>query len=106
MPHGSEESDLLHINVAELEAVGHGVNTAIAWGFKVFTLAVDSLIVVSWMTSIINKHNYVYMKGAAEMLVKCCLGVIGDIITEHGLHVTVCFVSSVENKADHMTRVP
>ena len=105
-----KESDYQHINinVAELEAVGGGVNMAIAWGFKTFTLAVDSLTVVSWMTSVIDieKSNRVRMKGAAEMLVKRCLGVIGDIITDYGLNVTVRFVPSVENKADHMTRVP
>ena len=101
-----KESDYQHINVAELEAVGRGVNMAIAWGFKTFTLAVDSLTVVSWMTSVIQKRNRVRTKGAAEMLVKRRLGVIGDIITEYGLNVTVRFVPSVENKADHMTRVP
>ena len=36
-----KESDHLHITVAELEAVGRGVNMAIAWGFKTFTLAVN-----------------------------------------------------------------
>ena len=101
-----KESDYQHINVAELEAVGHGVNMAIAWGFKTFMLAVDSLTVVSWMTSVIAKCNRVRTKGAAEMLVKRRLGVIGDIITEYGLNVTVRFVPSVENTADHMTRVP
>ena len=29
-----KESDHLHINVAKLEAVGHGENMAIAWGFQ------------------------------------------------------------------------
>ena len=101
-----KESDYQHINVAKLEAVGCGVNMAIAWGFKTFTLAVDSLTVVSWMTSVIEKRNLVCTKGAAEMLIKRRLGVIGDIITEYGLDVTVHFVLSVENKADHMTRVP
>ena len=101
-----KESDYLHSNVAELEAVGRGVNMAIAWGFKTFTLAVDSLTVVTWMTSVIDKRNRVRTKGAAEMLIKRCLGVIGDILTEYGLNVTVRFVPSVENKADHMTRVP
>ena len=101
-----KESDYQHINVAELEAVGCGVNMAIAWGFRTFTLAVDSLTVVSWMTSVIEKRNRVRTKGAAEMLVKRRLGVIADIITEYGLNVTVRFVPSVENKADHMTRVP
>ena len=58
------------------------------------------------MTSVIKKRNRVHTKGVAEMLVKHRLGVIGDIITEYGLNVTVHFVPSVENKADHMTRVP
>ena len=101
-----KESDHLHINVAELEAVGRGVNMAIAWGFKTFKLAVDSLTVVNWMTSVVDKRNRVRTKGIAEMLIKRCLGVIGDLITEYGLNVTVRFVPSVENRADHMTRVP
>ena len=101
-----KESDHLHINVAELEAVGRGVNMAMAWGFKTFKLAVDSLTVVNWMTSVIDKCNHVHTKGVAEMLIKRHLGVIGDLITEYGLNVTVHFVPSVENRADHMTRVP
>lgn len=101
-----KESDHSQINVAELEAVGRGVNLAIAWGFEAFTLAVDSLTVVSWMNSVIDKRNRVRTKCVAEMLVKRRLGVIGDVITEYELDVTVRVVPSVENKADHMTRVP
>ena len=63
-----KESDHLHINGAKLEAVGHGVHMAIAWGFRTFTLAVDSLTFFSWMTSVIDKRNCVRTKGAAEML--------------------------------------
>ncbi|XP_067939140.1 uncharacterized protein [Watersipora subatra] len=101
-----KESDHLHINVAELEAVGRGVNLAIAWGFKTFTLAVDSLTVVNWMSNTVDRHHRVRMKGAAEMLVKRRLGVIHDTITEYGLSVTMRLVPTVENKADRMTRVP
>jgi len=36
-----KESDYLHINVAELEAVGCGVNMAITWDFKTFMQAVE-----------------------------------------------------------------
>ena len=75
-----KESDHLHINVAKLEAVGRGVNMAIAWGFKTFKLAVDSLTVVSWMTSVIDKHNRVRAKGVAEMLVKHRLGLMGQFV--------------------------
>ena len=60
---------------------GRGVNMAIAWSFKIFTLAVDSLTVVNWMTSVIDKRNRVCTKDVAEMLVKRRLGMISDIIT-------------------------
>ena len=87
-----KESDHLQINVAELEAVACRVNMTIAWCLKTYTLAVDSLTVVSWMTSVIDKRNRVHMKGVVEILVKRHLGVISDIITWYGLNVTVCFV--------------
>ena len=80
-----KESVYQHINVAELEAVGRGVNMAIAWGFKTFYAGS-----LRWLL-----RNCVRTKGTAEMLVKHRLGVIGDIITEYGLNVTVCFVPSV-----------
>ena len=74
--------------------------------FQDLTLAVDSLTVVNWMTSVIDKRNRVCTKGVAETLVKRRLGMISDIITEYGFNVTVRFVPSVENKAEHMTKVP
>ena len=101
-----KEADHSHINVAELEAAGRGVNLAIAWGFKTFTLAIDSLTVVNWMGNTIDARNRVKTKGAAEMLVKRRLGVIRDTIAEFGLRVSVRFVSTTENKADCMSRVP
>ena len=44
-----KEPDCRHINVAELEAVARGINLAIEWGFKTFTVATDSCTVVNWM---------------------------------------------------------
>ena len=61
-----KEADYLHINAAKLETVGRWVNMAIAWGFKTFMLAVDSLNVVSWMTSVIEKCNHVHTKGSTD----------------------------------------
>ncbi|XP_067939132.1 uncharacterized protein [Watersipora subatra] len=101
-----KESDHQHINVAELEAVGWGINLAIAWGFKTFTSAIDSLTVVNWLTNTIDERNRVRTKSVAEMLVKRRLGVIRNTIAEYGLAVSVHFVPSVENKVDQMTRVP
>jgi len=101
-----KNADCMHINVAELEAVARGMNLAITWGFKVFTLAIDSLTVVNWMSNVIDKRSRVRTKGAAEMLVKRRLVVIGETIAEYGLDVSVRFVPSAENKADRLTRVP
>ena len=101
-----KEKDHSHINVAELEAVARGINLAIAWGFKAFTLAIDSLTVVNWMGNTIDARNRVRTKSAAEMLVKRRLGVIRDTIAEFGLEVSVRLVPTAENKADIMTKVP
>ncbi|KAG1663749.1 hypothetical protein GQR58_020218 [Nymphon striatum] len=101
-----KESDHRNINVAELEAVARGINLAISWGFKTFTVATDSRTVISWMDNTVEGHRRVRTKGASEMLIKRRLGVIRDTITEFGLTVTVRFVSTTENKADRMTRVP
>ena len=101
-----KESDVLHINVAELEAVARGINLALAWGLKSFVIATDSQTVVSWMVSTINKRSRIRTKGAAEMLVKRRLRVIAETITEFGLSLSVRLVPTAENKADRMTRVP
>jgi len=98
--------DYSHINVAELDAVTRGVNLTIACGFKSFMLAVNSLIVMSWVGNTIDACSHVETKGAAEMLVKRRLGVIRDTISEFGLNVSVRFVPTAENKGDCMTRVP
>lgn len=100
-----KKSDHLHINVAELEGVARGVNLAIAWGFKTFTIATDSMTVLSWVDNTVGAHSRVRTKGAAEMLVKRRLGVLRDTISEYDLNVSVRFVTTVENKADVLTRV-
>ena len=58
------------------------------------------------MTNFIDKRSRVRTKGAAEMLAKRRLGVISNTIAEYGLAVSVRFVSTIENMADRMTRVP
>ena len=65
-----KQSDHLHINVSELEAVGRGINLAIQWGFKTFTVATDSQIVLSWLDNTVEGHNRVRTKGAAQLLIK------------------------------------
>ncbi|XP_029639548.1 uncharacterized protein LOC115214489 [Octopus sinensis] len=45
------------------------------------------------------------MKGAMDMLVKCRLGVLGELIAEFGLKLNVGFVPLKRNRADALTRV-
>jgi len=100
-----KESDHSHINVAELEAVARGINLALTWGFKTFTLAIDSLTVVNWMGNTVDARSRMRTKSAVEMLKKRRLGVIRDTITEFDFEISVRFVPTAENKADYMTRV-
>lgn len=100
-----KKSDSLHINVAELEAVGRGINLAILWGFVKFTVATDSRTVVSWLDNTVEGRDRVRTKSAAQMLIKRRLKVIKDVITEYKLDVKFQFVTSAENRADHLTRV-
>ena len=58
------------------------------------------------MGNTIDARNRVKTEGAAEMLVKRRLGVIRDTIAEFGLRGSVRFVSTTENKADCMSRLP
>jgi ribonuclease HI len=100
-----KKNDHLHINVAELEAVGRGINLAIAWKFEELTVATDSRTVVSWLDNTVEAHERVRTKSAGEMLIKRRLQVIKQVISEYGLAVKVVFVPTVANKADKMTRV-
>lgn len=100
-----KKSDNLHINVAELEAVGRGINLAITWGFKTFTIATDSKTVMSWLDNTVEGRDRVRTKGAAQMLIRRRLMVIKQVITEYQLSVEFRCVPTAENKADQLTRV-
>ena len=101
-----KKSDAFHINVAELEAVGRGINLALAWGFKTFTIATDSRTVLAWLSNTVEGTERVRTKGAAQMLIKRRLVVIKALITEFSLSVDFEFVPTNENLADALTRVP
>ena len=62
-----KESDAMHINVAELDAVGKGLNLAIQWGCQNVEIATDSRVVIGWLTKIVTGESRVRTKGAAEM---------------------------------------
>ncbi|XP_014775525.1 uncharacterized protein LOC106872883 [Octopus bimaculoides] len=97
--------DFNHMNVAELDAVLKEVNLALRWGLHSIEIRTDSATMVGWVGTVINSEKRVRTKGAAEMLVKRCLGVLGELIAEFGLKLNVVFVPLERNRADALTRV-
>lgn len=100
------ENDAAHINVAELEAVVKGLNLAIKWGFKHIKIMTDSATVYSWINSTTEKDKRVKVSGLSEVLVKRRLGLLLDLINVCDLTIELFQVSSSDNKADVLTRVP
>ncbi|XP_029641347.1 uncharacterized protein LOC115216286 [Octopus sinensis] len=97
--------DFNHINVTELDAVLKGVNLALKWRLRTIEIRTDSATVLGWVGSVITGERRVRTKGVTEMLVKCRLGVLGELIAEFGLKLNVVLVPSEKNRADALTRV-
>ncbi|XP_045114815.1 uncharacterized protein LOC123506631 [Portunus trituberculatus] len=100
------QNDCSHINLAELDAVLRGINLAVAWKMKKLALMTDSRIVYHWMMDALSGRSRLKTKAASEMLIRRRLETIRTVISEYQLQVEVKFVSSAENKADVLTRVP
>ncbi|KAG0725027.1 hypothetical protein GWK47_039405 [Chionoecetes opilio] len=95
-----------HINLAELDAVNKGLNLAIAWKMSKLTIMTDSRTVYYWVKDTLSKKARVKTKASSEMLIRRCLETLRAIVEEYGLSLDIRFVSSAENKADALTRVP
>ena len=100
------QNDCSHINLSELDAVLRGVNLAVAWKMKRLALMTDSRTVYHWMTDALSGRSRLKTKAASEMLIRRRLETIKTVISEYQLQLEVKFVSSTENKADALTRVP
>ncbi|KAG0726852.1 hypothetical protein GWK47_035774 [Chionoecetes opilio] len=95
-----------HINLAELDAVIKGLNLAIAWKMSKLTIMTDSRTVYYWVKDTLSKKARVKTKASSEMLIRRRLETLRAIVEEYGLSLDIRFVSSAENKADALTRVP
>ena len=100
-----KKDDASHVNVAELDSVLKGVNQSLKWELRDEHLKTDSVMVVSWIKSVVTNEKRVKTKGAAEMLVKRRLGILGDLIQEFGLKFQLSFMSFEKNKVGVLTRV-
>ena len=93
-----KKDDASHINVAELDAVRKGVNLALKWELRNVHLETNSATVVLWVKSIVTNKRRMKTKGAAGMLVKLRLGMLGDLIQQFALKLQLSFVPSEKNK--------
>jgi len=100
------KDDGAHINVAELDAVLKGLNMALHWKRSELTIMTDSSSVHKWVQSVISADRRIKVKGISEALVRRRLGMIRDIVDEYKLKLVICLVSSANNLADKLTRVP
>jgi len=95
-----------HINVAELDAVIRGINSAVKWSLTSVTVVTDSATVYAWVQSIISNSKRPKVNGLGEMLIRRRLAMVAELIELYDLEVRVRLVKSEENLADALTRVP
>ena len=98
--------DGMHINVAELDAVLKGVNTAILWGASKISLITDSRTVYHWILGSLTGKKRLKTKAASEMLIRRRLSTLEMLAAEYSLKLSVQCVPSAKNRADVLTRVP
>ena len=78
-----KQTDVTHINVAELEAIVKGLNLAVKWGLTVVEVMTDSATVLGWLNSVLVEDCRVKMTGMSEMLVRRRLAVVEETAKEY-----------------------
>ena len=96
----------LHINVAELTAVVRGIALALKWGAQDLTIAMDSASVHWWLSAMRSEERRIKVRGDSEMLVRRRLELIEETLKAYSVKWQVRRVTSEENLADSLTRVP
>lgn len=95
-----------HINMAELDAVLKGVNLAVAWKITSINLMTDSSSVYHWLSDAVSGKARLKTKASGELLIRRRVSTFQSIVKEYDLTVSVHRVSSADNRADALTRVP
>ena len=98
--------EVLHINLAELNAAVKGLNLDMLWGLKEITMFTDSSSCYSWLNDTISMDKRIRTKGISEMLIRRRLAVVSELMEAYDLKIKVVLVSSAKNLADPLTRVP
>ena len=100
------ESDSVHINRSELDAVVKGINMALRWKRSKIILKTDSATVFGWLKAVITKSHNIKTRALGEVLIRRRLDTIKEIIDNMNLDVRPQLIRSEENLADKLTRVP
>lgn len=101
-----KEQDTSHINTSELDAAIRGLNMAIKWDFKKFTIKTDSATVHGWLNSAFQDTHNIRTHALSELLIRRRIQILRELRIQENLDVTVELVRSHENLADKLTRVP
>ena len=96
----------VHINMAELDAMVRGVNLALAWGMRKVHLKTDSATVHRWVEDALTGRTRLRTKAQGEMLIRRRVDLIRQLRDEMGICLSVQLVTSAQNCADKLTRVP
>ena len=83
-----------------------GLNLAVQWQVKELTIFTDSKTVAAWLQSVLGNVSRVRVSGLQQVLVQRRLQIITDLVAVTGLTFKVQSISSQQNKADQLTRVP
>ena len=102
-------TDVMHINVTELEPVAKGINMAVKWGGKCITIKSDSRsMVVGWVKVMLSQaeseddwHCRIVSKKEERRV-----ATMRQLIDELGMVLSIELVPTEKNKADELTRVP
>ncbi|XP_047140944.1 uncharacterized protein LOC124816001 [Hydra vulgaris] len=98
-------NDIMHINMAELDAVVRGINLSVKWDIKNLSIFIDSVTVHGWLKSVLTESHRVRSNGLSEMLIKRRLSLLREIIKEYSMNIIAKWVPFSKNKADVLTRV-
>ena len=98
--------DRKHINVAELDAVIKGLTLATEWHARRACVVTDSKTVYGWLQWIVNNLERVKVNGLYTVVVRCRLDIISSILAPGDLSLRVEWISSQQNKANCLTRIP
>lgn len=82
-------------NMAELDALARGMNTALTWNMRHLHLRTDSLTVYRWVSDTLFGKVHLKTKAANEMLIWRRLGIIKSLVTSLTLTYVCCCLTRV-----------